>query len=372
MSVKRAIAARNKRIADRALKPWSEFERGTGDPDFYEKTGNQWLSNQAAMMEDIEDRLSRFDYVNPSAPVMQRMAGDIASEYGVEFDEAIRNLIRTGHYRGDGPVVSNAVLYGVPAAAADERMGLAALNLSGYEDPRLLNTSAVHATDLQADLNGKTYNIDSQKIVNSNDTLSLGALQNVESSVPIFRMLERSNAKTVLDALHQLQEASRRQSGGAMRTRDGFDVSAAENKLMQSANSQFNPNPSQMFADNEEFMRKDGLLMSDHSDYIAPRQEFAAGSYDPRKPQSFSVVDLEALRGVLGSISLDDLERMGGGVATHRVGQNRRHFEQDARSRGGRLSDVSIQLPKSILAGASGGMQAITPEALQYLAQTVA
>ena len=370
MSVKRALAARNKRIAERGLKPWSEISRQSGDPDFYQKTGDQWLSDQSAMMSDIEQRLKRFEYVNPQSAVMQRMAGEISSEHGVEFDEAIRNLIRTGHYRGNGPVVSNAVLYGVPAAAADERMGLAALNLSGYEDPRLLNAGSVHATDLHADLNGRTYNIDSQKLVNTSDTLSLGALMNVETNMPIYKMLDQSNAATVLDALHQLQEASREMSGGTLRSRAGMDVSGAENKLLQSATSRFNPNPSAQFAQNEPLLRKDGLLISDHSDYVPTRQEFAAGSYDPRKPKSMDIIDLEALRNVLGTISIEDLERMGGSIGTHRVGQNRRHFEADAKSRRHGLKDVSVQLPKSILAGASGGLQAITPETLAYLAQT--
>ena len=234
MSAARALKARNKRIAERGLKPWSEFERGPGDPDFYSESAESWLNGQAAMMQDIDDRLRRFDHVNPNSTIMRRMAGEIASDHGIEFDESIRNMIRTAHMRDNGPVLSNAVAYGVPAAAADEKMGIAALNLSGFDDPRLLNRESVHATDLQADLNGRTVNVDSQKLVNSFDNFSIGALQNVEMNAPIFRMLSESNAKSVLEALQGLQAGSRRRSDGRMRSK-GMDVSGAENKLFQSS-----------------------------------------------------------------------------------------------------------------------------------------
>lgn len=370
MSAARALKARNKRIAERGLKPWAEYERGPNDPDFYSESASSWLDNQAQMMTDIDRRLRDFDHVNPNSPVMQRMAGDISSDFGIEFDEAIRNMIRTAKQRGDSPVLSNAVTYGVPAAAADEKMGIAALNLSGFDDPRLLNRESVHATDLQADLNGRTVNVDSQKLVNSLDNFSIGALQNVEMNGPLYRMLSESNAKSVLEALQNLQAASRSQSNGRLRSR-GMDVSGAENKLFQSSSSEFNPNPSEFYQQNEGLMRKDGLLVSDHSDYSAPVRELSAGPFDPRRPQSMNLVDMEALRGMLGQMSLQDLERAGGSIGSHRVSQSRRHFEQDARNRGHRLSDVSLNLPKQFLNGSSGNLGGLSPEALALLTQQI-
>ena len=368
MSAARALKARNKRIAERGLKPWSEYERGSNDPDFYSESADSWLNNQAAMMSDIDQRLRSFDHVNTSSPVMKRMAGDISSEFGIEFDEAIRNMVRTAKQRGDSPVLSNAVAYGVPAAAADEKMGIAALNLSGFDDPRLLNRESVHATDLQADLNGRTVNVDSQKLVNSFDNFSIGALQNVEMNGPLYQMLSESNAQSVLESLQKLQSASRRQSDGRLRSK-GMDVSGAENKLFQSSSSEFNPNPSEFYQNNESLMRKDGLLVSDHSDYSAPVSELRAGPFDSRRPQGMELVDLESLRGLLGQMSLQDLERAGGSVGTHRVAQSRRHFEEDARNRGHRLSDVSLNLPKQFLNGSGGNLGGLSPDALALLTQ---
>ena len=116
-------------------------------------------------------------------------------------------------------------------------------------------------------------------------------------------------------------------------------------------------------------MRKDGLLVSDHSDFSAPSPEFRAGSFDSRRPQSMELVDLEQLRSLLGQMSLQDLERAGGSIGTHRVGQSRRHFERDARERGNRLSDVSLNLPKQFLTGSSGQLGGLSPEALALLTQ---
>jgi len=371
MSAARALKVRNKRIAERGLKPWADYERGPNDPDFYSESASSWLGNQADMMSDIDRRLRGFDHVNPNSAMMQRMAGDISSEFGIEFDEAIRNMVRTTKQRENGPVLSNAVNYGVPAAAADEKMGIAALNLSGFDDPRLLNRQSVHATDLQADLNGRTVNVDSQKLVNSFDNFSIGALQNVEMNGPLYRMLSQSNAQSVLEALQQLQSASRSQSNGRLQSR-GMDVSGAENKLFQSSTSAFNPNPSQFYQANEGLMRKDGLLVSDHSDYAAPVSELRAGPFDSRRPQNMELVDLESLRGMLGQMSLQDLERAGGSIGSHRVAQSRRHFEQDARNRGHRLSDVSLNLPKQFLNGSAGSLGGLSPDALALLTQQLA
>ena len=112
---------------------------------------------------------------------------------------------------------------GIPSAHADEKMSLAALELSGYDNPRMMNDGAVMATDLAVDTpDGATKLIDAQKLVSRSNLMNLGALQNVETSEPIAAVLARMPGGTpVLEALQELQSASRRASDGRLRSISG-------------------------------------------------------------------------------------------------------------------------------------------------------
>jgi hypothetical protein len=206
--------------------------------------------------------------------------------------------------------------------------------------------------------------------------MNLGALQNVETGVPISQFFAELPSNTpVLAALHKLQEASRGISGGNLRSKSGttgrsIDVSANEDKLLQSANSAFNPNPSQTFIENEVDLRKDGLIWSDRSRQDPGFDEFrGAGPYDASPSQGLYLTDFEKMRAVLSDVTLGDLTARGGihdvELKGRRVSGKRQRLEREARERGHYLSDVKLVLPKRLMTQFQGDLPPLSTEALE-------
>ena len=357
-------------VADQALAPWSEYPKESGKPDFHGRNASGWLNEQRDMMQAVNDKIERFDYVNPRAGFMQEIAAELGEEFGISSDEAMRNMVLASNHRGRGIAQSNAVQLNVPGAAADEKMGVAALQLSGFDDVQLLNTQSEFATDLQARFAGQLLNIDSQKLMNSRNSLPIGAFQNVELDQNIFDFLEGRNSQSVLKALQELQEASRRASGGGLRA-GPLDVSAQEGKLFETLNPRFNPNPSEGFINDAALRGKNALLVSDHSDFNAPFPEFGSGSFDARQPQSMHLMDLDALRNTLDSLTVADLERFGGEITSKSIRRGRKGLKDAAHRRGNDLSDVYLNLPKSILKGSHGNLSQLSDEAIATLTQSL-
>ena len=363
-------------IKEEALRPWAGYDAFDGDPSYYAMEASEWLNEQADMMRSVDRGAGHMSYVNPQARQVQDLAAGIARDYNISEKEAMINIQKLVGSRGRELPPSHAVTMGVPSAHADEKVSLGALEMSGFDSPRMLNSGNNMATDLQVDINGQPINIDAQKVISRSGRMNMGALQNVESRVPIDQFFEQLPSNTpVLAALHKLQEASRAMSGGNLRSKSGttgrsIDVSANEDKLLQSSNSRFNPNPSATYQENEADLRKDGLIWSDRSRQDPGFDEFrGAGPYDASPSQGLYLTDFERMRGVLSDVTLGDLTARGGvhdvELKGRRVSGKRSRLERDARERGNYLSDVKLVLPKRLMTQFQGDLPPLSQEALE-------
>ena len=341
-----------------------------GDPTYFGLNAEQWVGTEREMMQDLAGRVSNLDYINPRANFIRDIVDRTAEDFGISRQEAQNNLFAAHR---DGPnAESFAVQMGFPSAHADEKLGLGALELSGYDDVKMLNAAGLpQATDLQGQFGGRTFNIDSQKSLNPGPLLQLGALQNIETDRGVRQLLrEMPQDTSVLEALQKLQEYSRATSGGQLLSYDNegrlINVSGNEDKLMQSSTSRFNPNPSQSYQSNEELLRKDGLLWSERGGYQPQFQEFyGRGPYDSEKPRGLFLADMESLRQELADTPLNEFQ---GQIIAKPVDRKRKRLKGSARDRGNQLSDVKLALPKTSVRGSRGGrLPRLAGEAIQAL-----
>ncbi len=361
-------------IKEEALRPWDAYDQYDGDPNYFGHTAESWLGEQRQMMGNINDQTSHLSYVNRNSSQIQDLAKGIAREYNMSEDDAMRNIYRIVNNQGPDLPNSFGVNLGIPSAHADEKLALGALEMSGYENPQMLNEQSKIATDLRAEFGGKQFNIDAQKLMARDGRMNLGALTNVETGVPIKQMLSEMPMDTsLLSALQKLQQASREMSGGQLMSYDSsgrlVNVSGNEDKVMQSANSRFNPNPSESFVRDEDLMRKDGLIWSDHQGSIPEFEEFKGkGPFNSTPAKGLYLTDMERMRQSLGDVQLGDLAMFGGRhdveLRSRRVSDGRRRLENDARSRGNRLSDLKLIMPKSLMTQFGGSLPPLTQEAL--------
>ena len=354
-----------------AMKPWSGFQRFAGDPNYHGRTAMEWLAEEADLIDEIDKGTRHMDYVNPRARQVQDLAAGISREFGISERDALSNIYRVVNEPQGNLPYSFGVTMGLPSAAADERMGLGALELSGYDNPRLLNAEGnQNATDLQANFGDREFNIDSQKNLRRSRDLGIGALKNVEIRGGADRFLANMPGQTkMLDALHQLQSASRAASGGDLQAFDQglgreIDVSGAEDKLLQSSTQRFNPNPSESYQGNEAMLRKDGLLVSDR-DNRSSMPEFKAGPFDPTVADNMTLIDLEAMRKTLGDVTVDEFRQHGGDFKSMRAPNKRKRQIDAARRRGNQLSDVKLYMPRSMARQFQGDLPPLSTEAME-------
>ena len=352
-------------VVQEAMQPWSGFDYSAGDPSYYGLGAGDWVESEREMMQTLAGRAQGLDHINPNARFIQDIVGEASAEFGVSKKEALDNLYAA--FRGGGEADSFSVRMGLPSAHADERLGLGAMELSGFDDVRALNDQMAQATDLQGNYNGQTFNIDSQKHLSRSPLVQLGALQNVEGNELRQMLRGMPQDTTVLSALHQLQQFSRQASGEGLMVngRQGrMNVSGAEDKILQSSNSAFNPNPGQNYQQNEGLLRKDGLMWSDRGGYNPEFQEFyGRGPFDPERPRGLYLADLEGVRGELAETTLGDFQ---GDISIKPADRKRRGLIGQARDRGNQLSDVKLLLPKSYLRSRRRGvLPRLAGEALQ-------
>lgn len=361
-------------VVEQGLRPWSGFTPYGDDPSYYGMNAADWLASESEMMRDISSTTSRYggNNLNTRSAGVQNLADRISEDYHIPHQEAVKNIQRAFYHDGEGVATSQAVHYGIPAAHADEKMGRAALELSGFDNARQINDGGfAYATDLAGELNGRTMNIDSQKSLRGGNLLQLGVLQNLESQGRVRDIIQDMPARTkVLDALHQMQSNARVMSGDGLMTKDseGRWVNAAgtEDKLMQSADSRFNPNPSETFQNYEQQLRKDGLLISDRSNFSTPHDVLRHhGPFDSEVAQRMDLLDLEAMRGVLGDMTLGEMDRHGMELVGKPVPQSRRHLQNKVSRRGNQLSDLKLVIPRNTASGIRRYLPRLAGEALQ-------
>jgi len=188
-------------IKEEALRPWAGYDAFDGDPSYYAMEASEWLNEQADMMRSVDRGAGHMSYVNPQARQVQDLAAGIARDYNISEKEAMINIQKLVGSRGRELPPSHAVTMGVPSAHADEKVSLGALEMSGFDSPRMLNSGNNMATDLQVDINGQPINIDAQKVISRSGRMNMGALQNVESRCQLISSLH-SCLRTPQSLLH--------------------------------------------------------------------------------------------------------------------------------------------------------------------------
>ena len=368
-------------VAVEGLEPWSAREGGAGKPLYYGASSIQeWKGREAQMMQQLNEEVRSGRVRENNAEDLAALTAEFNRTFGSTPNEVQRNLQAIQGYQRYGAQGalprSVAESYSVAAAHADEKLGRALLELSGFDNAALLNSTNDYATDLTAQMLGRSYNIDSQKKLNAGRMLNLGAFKNIETPQGTSAFLASLDEDTkVLDALLDLQDASRQASQMRGNRRPGlyagsYEVSGTEDKLMQSLTSDYNPNPSQSFWDGQAEMRKDGLLIADHSGLSGSGVIPGAGPFNSTMPAGgHTLLDLESLRGDLANMTLRDLQQGAGGfISPMQLGRNaRKGLQRQAQNRGNILEDVKLKLPMSYIQQVNNNIGAIRPQALQQL-----
>ena len=350
----------NNRLADRALKPWEDYERSGTDPSFYNRNQQEWVDHQNRIMEVarqgiIDGNIDRIDSRDPDVRYLMDQIGDLSPDLDDNRVRANLNRALAGLNQGRD-AITKELAYNEAGAAADEKLGLGALALSGFDDLGTLNSLNSFATDLQGRFAGERLLIDSQKMRGQNN-ISIGALMNVENEADLDAFLRSDPGRSVLESLQQLMQGTRQ--GNLL-----IGV-ADENKLMQTLDPRFNPNPSTGFVRDADLKGKDALLLSERGGYVPNDPLFQDGPYNATQAEGLYLMDLNALREKLGNMSYEDLLREGADLYSKRVPRQRKNREREAQNRGNQLYDVSLSLPRSIATDMQGNLPAISEEALR-------
>lgn len=382
ISAERSRRTTGNPIADEGLEPWSARTQGVGDPLYYgARSRNEWWRRESLMMEDLDRAMREGNLSVENASQLAELTDRFRAQMAGSDSDILTNAerIEKAIKRGQRIPKSVAQRLGIPAAHADEKLGRALLELSGYDQARLLNDLDDYATDLQARVGNRTVNIDSQKKLTAGPSFPIGALSNLEvpGGAEAFIASLDENTK-VLDALIELQQASRR----ASRNTDGtpglvagprnVNVSGQEGKLMQSMNPEHNPYASDDFIAREELMRKDALLLSDYSNLgYDPNYLRSHGPFNSTPPPGgMTMVDLNALRNELQNMSIRDLqEAVGGNLQIQQFGATDSPKQQEmARARGNTLEKANLFLPtRYVREELANNLPAFTDNALRLL-----
>lgn len=360
---------------DDLFSPWEDRRRSKGDPLYVGREASSWIEQEAQLGRD----LNKMFLANEPTRNLQ----DRAQQAGYTESEAREQAVKVqGSFNRNETPVTLGIEYGSAPTTAGESISQEAMKRLGFTDVESLNKNGlVYATDLAGVHNGSRLLVDDQKILNTQGNLNLGAMSNVElneNAIDFINKLPQN--MSVWEALEAIQNESR--NGSVFRSqiqKSGpyLNISAQEDKLMQAAlDSGFANNPGEAYKLQADHKRKDAMIVQQQEyDRDAQRKDYhragllsptelidlvQKGSYNPVRPRTMDILDMDALRGQLSQTSLRDLRSTGMKIKayTDPVRGARANYTKSSaltdRYGNPLVQNIALQIPQSVLRQSSG------------------
>jgi hypothetical protein len=285
-SPKRMAGTRIEEILGNAdnLKSWKNTPRGRNDPNYHGRNLGEWREHNQKLSREMDGLANDGNFGKLE---------DRLIEEGYKFDELdsqIYDYEERGR-RGIGALRQD--FYDVSQAAADEQVSKLILDAAGLKNAQIWNSDPLMGTDLRADFEGAQVNIDAQQRLGAGRALNLGIFQNSPELVNFVADNRDVQLKTLIDGYL---------AGGLGPVR-GF-----EDKLLQTMDDRYNPNPTKRLREGAQSFGKRLLITNRRSG------QGIKDLHDKALPKSSGIIDLNKARELILGLSYNEVKRQYPGI----------------------------------------------------------